>query len=734
MPGPRCRCQCYRLTHLPSSTHSKRPQSRPVSTTVHYNPVFYRDSIRTQRADRQFPLWLKKQVPRTVGAETGPVSSIPGFKTRRPAKSDRLPGWEGLWNVLDGTDIDVAERRSERRAKRLARLHALGLAEADPIFQQIDASFQHIRTLASDEQVDAVYALYISTIEPFTRIETPHYHLANLPAALAKLIKGCAQSDRIDLAEMVLGQYIKDMPLFLDTAVANEEQNAAKVFHSPYPFNALIAAYGRRGSRYIKRIIGILEEMQRHNITPNTHTYSLILKSLTPEHIRHAKAIFDALLATSKHISLATLNAALDLSLRAGPAHQQFTMKIFETIQKLYPVNPQNPHSGPNAGSVSILLSHCKSEENMRNVAKDAETWGVFDHPQVQADLLRACLRIHSDSTSTKKANPSIALSRILDWANRYATRNVPLSPEAVGLILQAFGKAGAVLGGLSFVDRIQRDGKVRISRSMPLLDLLRALERRAERGVVSSGDERVAMRAWEEVMGVPGVDARPPGRTIAAIVNAMGKIGDTRGVWRLYRSMTKDKQTLDPIVARAFVRAFGAKLASDPRAAAAVFSASLSGKGEASEKLVLNLLSGIRDRRDAAKTLDTLISLLVARNLPIASNTLVKAFARVVDEARDEDLPPMAFSSGEELQKVGAWPELTPATKTLIDATRIAVVKATAKGVAGAAQEVRDGKDVEGALGALEQLLGDARTEKDGVADALAKLEALARNDKARS
>ncbi|KAJ3035084.1 hypothetical protein HK097_004297, partial [Rhizophlyctis rosea] len=413
--------------------------------------------------------------------------------------------------------------------------------------------------------------------------------------------------------------------------------------------------------------------------------------------------------------------------------HESFTIAIFERMQQLYPVIKGNPRSGPNAETVIVLLGHCRTEENVRIVVRDAEGWGVFEHPRVQEEVLRTCLRVCAAGNGKKAANPSYVLSRVLDWANRYAARGVSLSPEAVNIILQAFGKAGAVLEGLSFVDRIHQNGKVTTSKAMPLLELLRAVERRTERR--GAGDERVAQRAWEEVTkGSSDAIGTPPPKTVATIIDALGKLVDVRGVWRLYRSMTRDGKPLDPIIARSFVRAFGSRLATDPRAAAAVFSAALTGKpGSGNDKIVLDLLGGIRDRKEAVKTLDTLLALLVARNMPIESNTLVKAFARIVDEARDKDLPPMAFSTGTELQKLGAWSESATPSKLLVDATRIAVVKATAKGVAGAAQEVREGTDVEGALSSLEQLLGNGNSKVDkdgGVADALQRLEGWLQDD----
>ncbi|KAJ3274760.1 hypothetical protein HK104_004026 [Borealophlyctis nickersoniae] len=541
------------------------------------------------------------------------------------------------------------------------------------------------------------------------------------------------------MAEMVLGQYVADLPTLCKAAARLVGEESASKLKSAAPFNALISGFCKSGQT--KKSATLMRQMRSLEISPTARTFTPILKSLAPSEVNQALKILHNMIATpSIQVTTATLNVVLDLCFRAGPSYREPTMQVFSLLQK----SPE----GPNADTVLILLNQCRSGASLQSVYRDAEKWGLGNHPKVQAEILRTAFRVYTEKrekdgdASSNPLSAKAALPKVLDWANRFTNLGRPLHPESVDVILGAYAAAGAAVGGLSFADK--RGGrKIRLG---ALIDLLRAVGRDAENDGVDRRDERVAWRAWDDLMKSPNPLATETSqKTVAAIIEALGRSGDVRGVWRLYRTLSPSPTTatatppstltpLPPLIARAFLRAFGARLASDPRAAAAVFAASFApptpsfqSTQQPDTRALFDLLSAIRTRQDALHTLSTFIALAIRTNIPLTTPTLARAFAMLLDRAREPGTEPMAFSPARELEKVGVWDgEGGRKGEWFVEAARQAVVLAAAKGVAGVAEVVRDGTDVGEAVGVLERWVEGKGVEPEGndVEDVLGKLE----------
>ncbi|KND04832.1 pentatricopeptide repeat domain-containing protein [Spizellomyces punctatus DAOM BR117] len=705
-------------------------ESRSVCSSTAFQPVFYRDVIRVPLNRRTFPLWRHQTVERTIfPADPARLEEQEAnFQRRKATASElqRLPGWEVIFQTLESNQpsVDAVVAAKERTLRRARRRENAGYLGPEEVLSAISCAIADLRGKSIDEQNDSIYQLYLKTIKRFQQSSgNLRHHNAVLPGAITKITKDCCRLGRLDLAQTVVAQYMQDLQ-GIERLEDSERLLAG-------PFNALIEAYYRAGNREMGQTL--LQEMHNTGISPNSRTYSILIRACEPEEVETALQILQMIANTpNMRPRLATLNKVLDLCFTAGGKYRQEASKVFQLLQQIYPIKP-GCRTGPNSTTACILLKQCRSEADIELVFRDVQKWSLVRSSRIQAKVLR---------TASQIAGPTNALSQCLDWANRYAGLGVPLYPESARVVLQAYTDSGSARGGLDFAERLSRFTIQ--PHEDTLLGLLRSVGRDAEQGGVDRREEEVAWRIWN---GLKERSQAPTIRTFVELIDAMGRAGDIRGLWYLYRLMKSKAEGKDvPVVRktvedetpeaallaridpndtrlnRAFVRAFGSRLASDPKSAAAVFAA-----GSNDERSALDLLRSVRDRRQAPRILNDLLGVAVTRGAPLTTDGLGKAFAQVIERARKPEYNAMAFSSAEGLDKIGAWNLRAqgPRPERQIEAARTAVVRAAAHGVADAAASVRSGEDVSRALGALESWI-DGRSAEEGIEDVQHALERL--------
>ncbi|RKO92944.1 hypothetical protein BDK51DRAFT_25692 [Blyttiomyces helicus] len=533
-------------------------------------------------------------------------------------------------------------------------------------------------------------------------------HPKVLPTIASRLVHACARVDRLDLAELVVGQLINDVQAF----AAEQGTEIAAEMVGPAPFNALLQAYCRAGDAGKARMV--LEEMQAVNVKPNGRTYMTLIKACGPQDVDHALNIFGAMLSTENmRVSKATFNKVLDICFAAGSSHREQTGKVFDHLLARYPVKP-GCRAGPNATTLSLLISQCSSEADLDSVMKDAKAWCLWQAPLVQADVMRACLRIAGG-----EGQEEAGLAMCLDWANRYDRRGASLSVEAAAVVLDAYAATGALSGATSFVHETRT--KTGLIDEGALRRFVKSIARRNDVAAIDPRSYQTVRRLWSDI----GQRAPLPSwRTVLALIEAMGRVGDLQALQYLYTLVSNPAAapTLDPAaiplsglhidtllvgrlhpqdprLLRSLLFAFSTRLAVDPPSAL-----SIARSAPASEPLALALFRTVRSRTDALPLLDAIITLAIVRGTPLRAPRLARALSRVIVRAAVPGHPPMAFSPAAELRRLGPWGRrvgvLSPAA---IDTVQGAVVRAVARGVASAASDIREARDVENALAALE-------------------------------
>ncbi|KAJ3162101.1 hypothetical protein HDU86_005799 [Geranomyces michiganensis] len=749
-------------------------QRRGVCAANAFQPVFYREAVRVPVPRRSFPLWRHKQVVQTIRA-ADPVTAERiraqrALAARRKLETSqkRLPGWDKLLRALEDDLKGPKERkvahleRQKRREERLKRrgyrpqfevrctafktecsLDQTLTGSASLCSMQVlaptSAMLAELKGADPDLQKQIVQNVYETTLKQFGRADDNLvHHLALFPQAVTRIVDSSCRAGRLDLAQAVLDQYGEDGQQFFHQ---NSDTKTRALQANPY--NALMHAYSKRGDQ--AQCTAVLQKMANAGIRPTSRTYGILISACNASQVDTAIQILDLMITSNMRPSLFLFNKVLDLTFAAGDAYRKQAATVLSQLLRLYP-GRGGAQNGPNSTTVAILLSQCKQDEDIESLFKDIQAWSLARSSRVQEELLQTVLRNRS---------PEQRLSGCLDWANRFAALGVPLSPEAANVVLRAYTMSGNLAKGLEFVERVQSN-----SGEHRRKDVLRSLLRSVGRGEVDNSDDQIAWRIWK---GLQERSEAPDRKTFVELVDAMGRAGDTKGLWYLHRLMmakargaadvTSAEETnagrnsgdheaakalfarIDPSnqsLHRAFVRAFGTRRAADPASAAAAFA-----HGSNDERTAMDLLGSIRSRRQAAPFLNALLAVAVARHTPLSKESLGQAFAAVLDRAAREDGvngPPMSFSSAQGLDRLGAWDLSAPGPRPAkqVALAREAVVRAAAHGVATAAASIREGEDIDQAVDALDSWIRTGSLPKPqsegGVEGALKELELLHR------
>ncbi|KAJ3177897.1 hypothetical protein HDU87_004179 [Geranomyces variabilis] len=703
---------------LPTPPSVRCTQRRGVCAATAFQPVFYRDAVRVPIPRRSFPLWRHKEVVQTIRAadpataERIRAQRALAAKRKLEASRKRLPGWEKLLRALEDDLVGPNEARAahlERQKRREERLRRRGYRPQYEVLAPTATMLSELQAADADMQRQIVHSMYKLTVE---------------------------QAGRYDLAQDVLNQYAGDARQMFD-----QHGNSRARALQANPFNALMYSHSKRGDQ--TKCQAVLQQMAGAGVRPTYRTYGILIAACTVDQVDTAIQILDLMITSNMRPSLCLFNKVLDLTFSAGEEYRKQAATVFGQLLRIYRACG-GARSGPNSTTVGILLRQCKQDEDIESLFKDIQAWSLVRSSRVQEELLRTVLRIRA---------PPQQLPGCLDWANRFAALGVPLSPEATNVVLQAYTTSGNLAKGLDFVERVQRD-----SGQQHHSDGLRSLLKSIGRGNVDKTEDEIAWRIWKRLLER---SEAPNRRTFVELVDAMGRAGDTKGLWYLHRLMMAKSRgaadvapvaetdaarnsgdheaakalfaRIDPTdqsLHRAFVRAFGTRRAADPASAAAAFA-----HGSNDERTAMDLLGSIRSRRQAAPLLNALLAVAVARHTPLSKESLGQAFTAVLDRAAREDgeaHSPMAFSSAQGLDRLGAWDlsALGPRPAKQVSVAREAVVKAAAQGVASAAASVREGEDIDLAVDALDSWLRTGTSPKpqggSGVEGALKDLESL--------
>ncbi|KAJ3155860.1 hypothetical protein HDU89_005418 [Geranomyces variabilis] len=744
--APLLPCQRAGIAGQPTPPSIHISQRRSVCAASAFQPVFYREAVRVPKPRRSFPLWRHKEVAQTIRAadpataERIRTQRALAAKRKLEASRKRLPGWDKLLRALEEDLVEPSETRAahlERQKRREERLRRRGYRPPYEVLVPTATMLSELQAADPEMQRQIVQSIYKSTLEQFERAEgNLVYHLALFPQAVTRIIDSSCRAGRYDLAQDVLAQYAGDAQHLFDP-----KGNASTRALQANPFNALMHAHIKRGDDTKGQ--AVLQQMAGAGVRPTYRTYGILIAACNVDQVDTAIQILDLMITSNMRPSLCLFNKVLDLTFSAGEAYRKQAATVFGQLLRIYPARG-GARSGPNSTTVGILLRQCKQDDDIESLFKDIQAWSLVRSSRVQEELLRTVLRIRA---------PPQQLSGCLDWANRWAALGVPLSPEAANVVLQAYTTSGNLAKGLEFVERAQRD-----SGQHHHSDGLRSLLKSIGRGNLDKTEDQIAWRIWK---GLQERSEAPNRRTFVELVDAMGRAGDTKGLWYLHRLMMAksrgaadlasleeteaarnrgDHEAAKALIARidptdqslhrAFVRAFGTRRAADPASAAAAFA-----HGSNDERTAMDLLGSIRSRRQAAPLLNALLAVAVARHTPLSKESLGQAFAAILDRAAREDgegHSPMAFSSAQGLDRLGAWDlsALGPRPAKQVSVAREAVVQAAAQGVASAAASVREGADIDLAVDALDSWVRTGTLPKpqsaSGVEGALKDLESL--------
>ncbi|KAI8817148.1 uncharacterized protein EV422DRAFT_542578 [Fimicolochytrium jonesii] len=727
-----------------STTPSRNPtptysHSRTVCAATAFQPLFYRDTIRVPKQRRTFPHWKHDVVRQTILPQrvAGKTKRGKEVAEGKKAQGGRLPGWQMLSSLdigpqkIKGAEVKRDTATAAVAAVKKERGERTRYLHPRDVLGPIKTIVGEVSTFDSQSQRDTLLQLCASVLQQFNAdASTTAHHYALLPQAIARIIVGCRKLGRSDIAQEVLERYVEAARL-----IAGKGGDAQKAM-GIVPFNALLEDFASSGNH--EGCQNVLRKMAGVDLQPNAKTFNILISACTTDQVEVAWGLLETMSSLNLRPSLRALNTLLELTFAGGSSYSNQTATVYEKMLHFFPVKP-GCRTGPNATTACILLRQCRTPSQLEGVFEDIRKWLLLRSARVQTELMQTANRIQE---------PSNRLSYTLDWANRLGGLGVPLSVQAANVIVEAYAADGALSQGLDYAMRLHEQNGAAASDEL-LRSVLRKVGRETERDGVDRREDRVAWDVWTKLR-----ETSATRKSFVELVDALGRAGDARRLWYLYDLMTKktagtsavrssastvvphDEATqdpehrilqhidpTDPRLHRAFIRAFSTRLTADPTAAAYIFSSHATLNDE---KSALEMLRGVRDRRDAAGLLTTLLTVAVQKGVPLTAEGLKVALEGVVERVRRQTtLPsssseqqPMAFSAAHTLSHLGLYnPSAThPRPLEQFALTRSAVVGAVAQGVASAAERVRGGRDVEDAVESLRRWVEGRDEGPEGV------------------
>ncbi|KAI8814215.1 hypothetical protein BJ742DRAFT_786835 [Cladochytrium replicatum] len=506
----------------------------PISPTTMEDPAL-------GKRRKQFPFWIAS--PGTQGLYETKARNSLDMKQRRSGDDDALAQLDKMLMHLRKTQKKPSARiieentlsmRNEEEAET-SRLKRTTYLDGKKLLETAGTEAQRFKKLSDTEQKSAlrnflqkVRAKSVSNSESAAEL----YHPAIYPVVVSKLMRDCSRMGRSDLSEQLLGSYMQDIE-FLEGLNDNVKLS---------PFHQMISILCRSGQ--FERAVDVYQLLPNLSLAPNSKMIASLIIHCSSSEIEFALRLLETLCSSSSP-SLTVTNKIIELCLNSGEIqYAEIASTLLDQLRAKQSVqgSPRQFHRS----TMLILIRNATSLSALEGLFEDTRKMGLSRFAVIQRAYLNALTKIVADdgAFSTKQI-----LAKILEWVGRFRTSTGArssdrmLNEDVARIVIGAYAKAEEWAGATGmlwyYLDHLPKSAapnRTKFGRqTLNILKSIQDIHRDGSSRRKRSEQSRLYKDVWRVWNGLQNAVISPSRNIYAALIVAMGRTGDVRGVRALY-------------------------------------------------------------------------------------------------------------------------------------------------------------------------------------------------------